>query len=75
MGRFEMILPFIVLPKDGVLARRANFRKEVSPNEWFTQFPVFPVDSVVFNDPNISTNWIKSSDAKGKPVYTFNIAK
>jgi hypothetical protein len=75
MEQFEMTLPFTVLPKDSVLARRANFRKDVLPNEWFTQFLVFPVDSVVLNDSNISANWIKSSDAKGKPIYTFNIAK
>ena len=75
MGQFEMTLPFTVLPKDSVLARRANFRKDVLPNQWFTQFIIFPVDSVVLNDPNISTNWIKSTDAKGKLIYTFNIAK
>ena len=75
MGQFEMTLPFTVLPTDSVVARRVNFRKDVSPNEWFTQFLVFPIDSVVLNDPNISTNWIKSSDSKGKPIYTFNIAK
>ena len=75
MGQVEMTLPFTVLPKDSVPARRANFSKDVSSNEWFTQFLIFPVDSVVLNDPNISANWIKSLDAKGKPIYTFNIAK
>lgn len=75
MGQFEMTLPFTILPKDSVLARRAKFRKDVLPNQWFTQFIIFPVDSVVLNDPNISINWIKSTDAKGKLIYTFNIAK
>ena len=70
-----MTLPFTVLPNDSVLARRAKFRKDVLPNEWFTQFIIFPVDSVVLNDPNISTNWIKSTDAKGKLIYSFSIAK
>jgi hypothetical protein len=75
MGQFEMTLPFTALPNDTVLARKAKFRKDVLPNQWFTQFVIFPVDSVVLNNPNISTNWIKSTDAKGKPVYIFNIAK
>jgi hypothetical protein len=75
MGQVEMTLPFTVLPNDSVLARRANFRKDVLPNQWFTEFIIFPVDSVVLNDPNISANWIKSTDTKGKLIYTFKIAK
>lgn len=75
MGSFNMTLPFTVLPKDSVLARRANFRKGISPTQWFTQFIIFPVDSVVLNDPKDPNNWIKSTDMKGKLVYTFNIAK
>jgi hypothetical protein len=47
MGAFEMLLPFTVLPKDSIIARRANFRKNISPNEWFMQFIIFPVDSVL----------------------------
>ncbi len=75
MGQFEMTLPFTVLPNDSVLARRAKFRKDLSPNEWFTQFIIFPIDNVRLNDPKVSINWIKSADPKGRPIYTFNIAK
>ncbi len=74
MGPFEMTLPFTVLPNDSVLARRVNLRKDILPNRWFTQFIIFPVDSIVLNNPNNSENWIKSTDTKGKLIYTFNIA-
>lgn len=75
MGSFEMTLPFTVLPHDSVLARRANFRKDISPAGWFTRFTIFPVDNLVFNDPNDNGMWVRSTDAKGKPVYTFNLAR
>jgi hypothetical protein len=75
MGAFEMMLPFTVLPKDSVIARRAKFRKNISPNEWFMQFIIFPVDSVLLNDPKIPSNWIKSTDPKGRIVYSFNLAQ
>ena len=75
MGQSEMTLPFTVLPQDSVLARRANFRKDVLPNQWFTQFIIFPVDSITLNDPNKSENWKKSTDSQGKVIYTFKIAK
>jgi hypothetical protein len=75
MGQFEMTLPFTVLPKDSVLARKVNFRKNILPNLWFTQFTIFPIANVVFNDPNLPTNWIRSTNAKGEVIYTFNIVK
>lgn len=75
MGQFEMTLPFTVLPNDSVLARRGKFKRDASPNKWFTVFILFPVDSVALNNPNLSQNWIKSTDSKGKPIYTFNVAK
>lgn len=75
IGEHEMTLPFMVLPNDSVVARRVNFRKDISPTKWFSQFIIFPVDSVVLNNPNDSTKWVKTTDVKGNPVYTFNIAK
>lgn len=75
MGAFSMTLPFTVLPNDSVVARRAKFRKDILPTQWFTQFIIFPVDSVFLNDPRNADNWIKSTDTKGKLVYTFNLAK
>jgi hypothetical protein len=75
MGAFDMTLPFTVFPNDSVVARRANFKKNISPTEWFTQFIIFPVDSVSLNNPKDPNNWIKSTDTKGNIVYTFNITK
>src|SRR5688500_13724851 len=74
-GPFEMTVPFTVFPGDSVLARHVNFRKDAYPNEWFTNFALFPINGVVFNDPNQPENWIKSTDDKGKPVYTFTVSK
>jgi hypothetical protein len=75
MGSFEMTLPFAVPPNDSVLARQVGFRKDASPTAWFTKFILFPSDSINFNDPNNATNWVKSTDEKGRPVYTFNMTK
>jgi hypothetical protein len=75
MGTYIMTVPFTVLPADSVLARQVGIRKGAPPTAWFTDFIIFPVDSVQLNDPKDSANWIPSTNAKGKPVYTFNIAK
>jgi len=74
-GSFIMTLPFTVLPNDSVLARKVQLRKDAEPTAWFTQFILFPIDSLKLNDPNDANNWIKSTDAKGKQIYTFNVAK
>lgn len=70
-----MTLPFAVPPHDSVLARRVGFNKDAQPTAWFTKFIIFPSDSVYFNDPNKADNWVKSTDPKGKPVYTFTMTK
>lgn len=75
MGQFEMTLPFAVPPHDSALARRVGFHKDAVPTAWFRTFVIFPTDSVLLNDPNNAGNWIKSSDEKGKPVYTFTLTK
>lgn len=75
MGQFEMTLPFAVPPHDSILARQVGFRKDAAPTAWFTRFTIFPADGVTFNDPNNVSNWIKSSDKKGKPNYTFTLTK
>ncbi len=72
---YQMTLPFTVLPNDSLMVRRAKYIKNLSPNKWFSRFTIFPPDSVLLNDPNNAANWIPSADAKGRPVYTFNIAK
>jgi len=75
MGQFEMTLPFVVPPNDSILARQVGFRKDAPPTAWFTKFIIFPVDSVAFNDPNINENWVKSTDSKGRTIYTFTLTK
>jgi hypothetical protein len=75
MGQFEMTLPFSIPPNDSTIARRVGFRKDALPTDWFTSFIIFPIDSISFNDPKKEANWIKSIDSKGKPVYTFTMAK
>jgi hypothetical protein len=75
MGPFEMTLPFAVLPHDSVIARRTNFKTDASPAAWFTRFIIFPTDSVLFNDPDNQDNWIKTTDERGRPIYTFTMSK
>jgi hypothetical protein len=74
-GPFEMTLPFTVPPNDSIVARRVGFHKDAQPTAWFTKFIIFPTDGVAFNDPNINENWVKSTDEKGQPVYTFTLTK
>ena len=75
MGAYEMTLPFAVPPNDSIVVRQVGFKKGTKPTAWFTEFIIFPIDSLKFNDPNNEANWIKSTDEKGKPVYTFNMTK
>jgi hypothetical protein len=75
MGPFERTVPFTVPARDSVLARQTNFHSDAEPNQWFTDFTLFPIEGVFFNDPNKPESWIKSTDAKGRPVYTFTVGK
>ncbi len=74
-GPYDVNQSFTIKPNDSVLARKASMKNDVSPEKWFTQFNIFPVDGLEFNDPKNPQNWIKTSDKDGKPVYTFNIVK
>jgi len=75
MGPVVLTQPFTVLPQDSVLARYVKLRKDAPPTAWFTDFIIFPTDSVQLNDPKDAANWVKTTNAKGKPVYTFNLAR
>lgn len=75
MGPFEMTNAFTVQPKDSVLARQVGFKKDAEPQKWFTNFTIFPVDSIKISDPNKSKNWKKWINTKGRPCYTFTIAE
>lgn len=74
-GPFEMTVPFTVQPKDSVLARQVGFKKDAEPQNWFTNFTIFPVDGVKISDPNKPENWEKWVNSKGKPCFTFTIAE
>ena len=74
-GPFEMTLPFAVPPNDSIVARKVGLKKDAAPTNWFTKFIIFPSDSIQFNDPNNSSNWIKSTDEKGRTVFTFIMTK
>ncbi|TCN52471.1 hypothetical protein [Flavobacterium circumlabens] len=75
MGPFLLNVPFTVKPNDSVLARKVKMRNDVSPENWFQKFEIFPVDGVEYNDPKESQNWIKTIGKDGNPVYTFKIVK
>lgn len=75
MGPHEITLPFAVPPNDSIVARQVGFKKGIEPTAWFSKFVIFPSDSIVFSDPNDPTNWVKTYDEKGRPVYTFNLTK
>lgn len=75
MGPFEMTIPFSIPPHDSVMARKVGYKKDALPTGWFTQFIIFPTDSILFNDPKNQANWIKSTDPEGRPIYTFTMSK
>ena len=74
-GPYDVNQSFTVKPNDSVLARKVSMRNDVSPEKWFTQFNIFPTDSLEFNDPKNPQNWVKTIGKDGKPIYTFNIVK
>ena len=74
-GPYDINQSFTVKPNDSVLARKVSMRNDVSPEKWFTQFNIFPTDSLEFNDPKNPQNWVKIIGKDGKPIYTFNIVK
>ena len=75
MGPFLLNIPFTVKAKDSVLARKIALRSDLTPENWFEKFEIFPTDSLQFNDPKNSQNWVKTIGKDGKPIYTFNIVK
>ena len=52
-GPYDINQSFTVKPNDSVLARKVSMRNDVSPEKWFTQFNIFPTDSLEFNDQKI----------------------
>lgn len=75
MGMYNMTVPFTVLPNDSVVARKVQLRKDAAPTVWFTEFIIFPIDSIKLNDPRDADNWIRSTNSKGKQVFTFKVTK
>ena len=75
MSRGPLERSFSVSPKDTILVRQVEFKKDTEPQKWFLEFNIFPVDGVVMKDPNKAENWIKGINERGKPTYTFTIAE
>jgi hypothetical protein len=74
-GPYLLNVPFIVKANDSVLARKVAMRSDLTPENWFEKFEIFPIDSLQFNDPKQTLNWKKTIDKDGKPIYTFTINK
>ena len=75
MSRGPLTRNFSVFPKDSILARQVEFRKDAEPQKWFLEFIIFPNDKVKTFDPNKAENWKKGIDSKGRLIYTFLIAE
>jgi len=75
MSRGPLTRNFSVSPKDSILARQVEFKKDAEPQKWFLKFEIFPNDNVKTFDPNKSENWKKGFNTKGRPCYTFTIAE
>ena len=75
MGPYLLNVPFAIKPNDSVLARKVKMRSDLSPENWFEKFEIFPTDSLEYNDPKQSQNWIKTIGKDGNPIYTFKIVK
>ncbi|WP_435263287.1 hypothetical protein [Tenacibaculum sp. nBUS_03] len=76
MGNYDMTIPFIVKPKDSVLARQVGFKKDgKSPQSWFTKFEISETEGVRIYDPNKVENWKKMKNKKGQIFYVFTIAE
>jgi hypothetical protein len=66
---------FTVNPNDSIIARQTYFKRDgENPQNWFTEFNIFPVEGIEFNNPNVRENWKKSSK-NDVPTYTFTLNK
>lgn len=75
-GPFIINNNFTVPPKDSILVRQTYFKKDgENPQGWFQEFQIMQIDSVKLFDPKKAENWIKGTDNKGKPFYTFTVAE
>lgn len=75
MSRGPLTRNFSVPPKDSIVARQVDFKKDAEPQKWFLEFNIFPNDNVKTFDPNKAENWKKGVDSKGRLIYTFLIAE
>ena len=75
MSRGPLTRSFSIIPKDTILVRQVEYKKDSEPQKWFLEFKIFPVDGIEMNDPNKAENWIKGINEKERPIYTFTIAE
>lgn len=74
-GRQILKNTFTVNPNDSIIARQTYFKKDSeTPQNWFVEFNIFPVDNIEMNDPKNPENWIKST-INNTPVYIFTLNK
>ena len=66
MSRGPLTRNFSVPPKESILARQVDFKKDAEPQKWFLEFKIFPNEKVKLFDPNKAENWIKGVNSKGK---------
>lgn len=75
MGPHVITNSFTVKPNDSVIARQTYFKRDgENPQNWFTDFDIFPVEGIELNDPKIRENWKKPSK-DNVPTYTFTLNK
>ena len=56
-GSFYINQPFTVQVEDSVLTRKIGYKIDgQNPENWFTEFKIFPIDSLEFNDPKQPQN-------------------
>lgn len=66
---------FTVNPNDSILARELYYKKDTqSPQGWFSEFKIMPVDGIKMNDPLLASRWKKSTKEKNI-YYTFTLNK
>jgi len=75
MGLHSMRLPFKIAPDETVLARQVGFPEDGKPQDWFRKFDIIPTEAARLKDPYLSHNWVRSTDKKDRPAYTFIIAE
>ena len=71
----EMTLPFSVAPNSKVLVRQIGLTEKGNVRNVFSKISFITPDSIKVKDPMDPLNWVKTTDAAGKPTYFFHVDK